>query len=268
MKKIFYTNGFKENEYGQNPSFKKLLGMMWAVNNISGYGSFLWDHKKISIFELYQQHPECAAILVTQDTVPVRHCEMFMREHPEVKVIYVHDNRPSSAPQEVEDSINLADTPFMAESRLMFGKPQEYLTSEFAVFSTDTLSKQQVDWMNTIGGICNLRVYGKRPAYKLNNYCGVLLNSQMKDCMASVKNVVMFEPSLAPTVKSMGINAIVCPDHFKTLEELVAIVRAINGGLDVSTYPDWPYSRLEYSGETLDNTSVENYQNYVMQKII
>ena len=267
MKKIFYTNGFKENEYGQNPSFKKLLGMMWAVNNISGYASFLWDHKKLSIFELYQQHPECEAIIVTQDTIPIRHCEMFMEEHPEVKVLYVHDN---CLPQEVtgfKGNINLTDIPYMVESRLMFGQRQEYLKSEFVVFS-DTLSKQQVDWLNVIGGICNLRVYGRRPDYKLNNYCGILLNSQMKDCMASVKNVIMFEPSLAPTVKSMGLTPIVCPDHFKTLEELTAIVRAIDGGLDISTHPDWPYSRLGYSGETLDNTSVENYQNYVMQTII
>lgn len=259
MKKIFYTS--------ENEPAKKLLGMMWAVNGISGHSSFLWDYKKISIFELYQQHRDCSAILVSENTVPVKHCEMFAAQYPEVKLIYVHnDSKMTDKIKEVGFSgeINLKDVPFMAENRLMFGQNQEYLKSDFVVFA-DNLSKEQVTWLNTIGGIASLRVYGKRPQFKLNNYCGILLNSQMKDCMASVKNVIMFEPSLAPTVKSLGLKAIVCPDHFKSLEELVGIVKAIKGGLDINSY-DW--SNLEYRGETLDKTSLESYQDYVMQKII
>jgi len=256
MKKIFYTS--------ENEPAKKLSGMMWAVDGISGYNSFLWDHKKISIFELYQKHPDCHAILVSENTVPQNHCQMFATQYPEVKLIYVHNDGSLNLSVEFSSEINLKDVPFMTENRLMFGRNQEYLKSDFVVFA-DNLSKEQVAWLNTIGGIASLRVYGKRPQFKLNNYCGILLNSQMKDCMASVKNVIMFEPSLAPTVKSLGLKAIVCPDHFKSLEELVGIVKAIKGGLDINSY-DW--SNLEYRGETLDKTSLESYQDYVMQKII
>ena len=189
---------------------------------------------------------------------------MFATQYPEVKLIYVHNDGSLNLSGEFSSEINLKDGPFMTENRLMFGRNQEYLKSDFVVFA-DNLSKEQVAWLNTIGGIASLRVYGKRPQFKLNNYCGILLNSQMKDCMASVKNVIMFEPSLAPTVKSLGLKAIVCPDHFKSLEELVGIVKAIKGGLDINSY-DW--SNLEYRGETLDKTSLESYQDYVMQKII
>jgi hypothetical protein len=262
MKKVFYTNGFNPELSGEQlAASKKLLGMMWAVNEISGYGSFMWDYKKISIFELYQQHPDCVAILITQDSVPAKHCEMFMEEHPEVKVIYVHDNRSmmkdSLTKVNFKHEIDLSKVPHMVENRHMFGTPQKYLKSEFVVFA-DTLSKQQVDWLNTIGGLVNLRVYGRRPNHRLDNYCGILLNSEMKDCMASVKNVIMFEPSLAPTVRSMGLKAIVFPNDFDTLEKLVGVVKSIKNDISI----DLP------SVENLDQTSSDSYQNYVMQTII
>ncbi len=254
MKKVFYTNGFKPNENGDNPASKKLLGMMWAVNEISGYSSFLWDYKKISIFELYQQHSDCAAILISEGTVPPNHCAMFMDQYPEVKLIYVN-NGISLDTIKFEHEIKLNEVPFMVENRHMFGKSQGYLTSDYAVFS-DTLSKEQADMLNTIGGIARLRVYGGRPQHRVNNYCGILINSETKDCMASIKNVIMFDSSLEPTVRAMGLKAIVANKNFSNLEDLVGIVKGIDGGLDINLVV------------SPDDVSGESYQNYVVQHII